>query len=460
MQTSTSNSREEMQQVLADIRRRSSEWLSQVPQKPGFRTYGKVSQVLGTLIEASMPPVEIGELCHLLNADAPDAPMMAEVVGFTEKAAILSALSPLEGVSTRTMIHPLRSMHEVEVGDHLFGCVLDGFGRFQFRASAARGVTATWRDTVPVIRDAPSATERPRIATPLPTGVRAIDAFLTLGRGQRVGLFAGAGCGKTTLMAAMARGCGADAIVFGLIGERGRELNEFLQHELDDELIRKTIVVCATSDRTSMERARAAFTATAIAESFRARGKNVLLLVDSLTRFARAQREIGLAIGEPPTRGGFTPSVYTMLPRLIERAGSVPNGSITAVYTVLLDGEAVSDPIGDEARSLLDGHIVLTRKLAEQGHYPAIDVLASISRVMSNVATREHMQLAAQFRELLGQYQEIELLIRLGEYKAGADALVDRAVSLRPEQLRFLRQDTRERSAFAKTLSTLNSLLE
>jgi type III secretion protein N (ATPase) len=278
-----------------------------------------------------------------------------------------------------------------------------------------------------------------------------------MGEGQRIGVFAGPGCGKTTLMAAIARGCNADAIVFGLVGERGRELNEFLQHELDETLVAKTVVVVATSDRTSMERARAPFTATAIAEALRARGKKVLLLVDSLTRFARAQREIGLAAGEPPARGGFTPSVYTMLPRLIERAGSTPEGSITAMYTVLVDGENPSDPIGDEAKSLLDGHIVLTRKLAEQGHYPAIDVLASISRVMSNVVTSEHRKAALSFRELLARYQEIELLIRLGEYKTGSDPIADRAVSMRQEQLNFLRQDTTTVGAFEQSVRQLMS---
>lgn len=440
---------------LREVRARLGDLDAALPARPGFASQGKVSQVLGTLIEAHMPPVQIGELCHLHNPDLPGQAMLAEVVGFTDRAAILSALSPLEGVSTRTAIEPLRRAHEIEVGDHLFGCVLDGFGRHLFRAPAARENVATWRATAPVMRDAPKATDRPRIATPLATGVRAIDGLLTMGIGQRIGVFAGPGCGKTTLMAAIARGCEADAMVFGLIGERGRELNEFLEHELDEALIKKTVVVCATSDRTSMERARAAFTATAIAEAFRDRGKKVLLLVDSLTRFARAQREIGLAAGEPPARGGFTPSVYTMLPRLIERAGGTPKGSITAMYTVLVDGESTSDPIGDEAKSLLDGHILLTRKLAEQGHYPAIDVLASISRVMSNVTTREHRKAASHFRELMARYQEMELLIRLGEYKAGSDPVADRAVQLRPDQLAFLRQDTSTSADYDATLDEL-----
>ncbi|RZI42205.1 FliI/YscN family ATPase [Herbaspirillum sp. HC18] len=443
---------------LAAIRTRMPQWLDSLPATPGFSSHGKVSQVLGTLIEAHMPPVQIAELCHLHDPAKPGQPMLAEVVGFTDKSAILSALSPLEGVSNRTVIEPLRRAHSVEAGDHLLGCVLDGFGRQLFRAPAAKDNVSTWRETVPVIRAAPVATDRPRISTALPTGVRAIDGMITMGVGQRIGVFAGPGCGKTTLMAAIARGCKAEAIIFGLIGERGRELNEFLQHELDEELVKKTIIVVATSDRTSMERARAAFTATAIAEAFRARGKRVLLLIDSLTRFARAQREIGLAAGEPPARGGFTPSVYTMLPRLIERAGSTPDGSITAMYTVLVDGDNSSDPIGDEAKSLLDGHILLTKKLAEQGHYPAIDVLASISRIMGNVTTREHRKHAVRFRELLARYQEMELLIRLGEYKSGTDPIADRAVELRSEQLAFLRQDTSRSADFKESLKKLEEL--
>jgi type III secretion protein N (ATPase) len=445
--------------ALAGLPQRLEQWLQALPAKPGMLSYGKVSQVMGTLIEARMPPVQIGELCHLHNPSDARAVMLAEVVGFNGPAAVLSALSPLEGVSNQTIIEPLRKMHSVEAGDHLFGGVLDGFGRLLFRAPAAASLQSSWRETVPVIRAAPNATDRPRIETPLATGVRAIDGLLTMGVGQRIGVFAGPGCGKTTLMAAIARGCQADAIIFGLIGERGRELNEFLQHELDEELVKKTIIVCATSDRTSMERARAAFTATAIAEAFRARGKKVLLLIDSLTRFARAQREIGLAAGEPPARGGFTPSVYTMLPRLIERAGNLADGSITAMYTVLVDGESTSDPIGDEAKSLLDGHILLTRKLAEQGHYPAIDVLASISRVMSNVTTREQRKSAAHFRELLASYQEMELLIRLGEYQSGHDALADKAVRLRSLQQGFLRQDTSGSDDFHATLQRMEALL-
>ncbi|NHZ32685.1 FliI/YscN family ATPase [Massilia rubra] len=442
---------------LAQLAAQAPSWLAALPAAPGLQRFGRVAQVLGTLIEAHMPPARIGELCHLHSPGA--QPMLAEVIGFSEQATLLSGLSPLEGVSRSTLIEPLGGVHTVDSGEHLFGSVLDGFGRVLFRSPHAPPLRpGAWRETVPVVREAPAAVDRPRIATALPTGVRAIDGLLTLGRGQRVGVFAGPGCGKTTLMAAVARGCQADAIVFGLIGERGRELNEFLDHELDPELVAKTIIVCATSDRTSMERSRAAFTATAIAEGFRARGKQVLLLVDSLTRFARAQREIGLAAGEPPARGGFTPSVYTMLPRLVERAGATAEGAITAMYTVLVDGESASDPIGDEAKSLLDGHILLSKKLAEQGHYPAIDILASISRTMGNVTDGAHRKAALRFRALQSRYQEMELLIRLGEYRSGGDPLADQAVALRQAQTDFLRQDTSGQTPFAQTLERLAAL--
>ncbi len=441
----------------------AAELSAELPHAPGTQVWGRVVQVIGTLIEARMPSVKVGELCQLLLDDdrrqAPSAAStLAEVVGFTDSSTLLASLSPLEGVSNRTRVLPLRRRLSVNVGPHLLGAVLNGFGQIEHRAIPVREDVEPWSQDVDVVRDAPAAFDRPRIQEPMPTGIRAIDGLLTLGVGQRIGVFASAGCGKTTLMASIARGCSADVIVFGLIGERGRELNEFLQHELDQELVRRTVIVCATSDRTSMERSRAAFTATAIAEGFRDRGQRVLLLIDSLTRLARAQREIGLATGEPPARGGYTPSVYTLLPRLIERAGNSKKGSITALYTVLLEGENTADPIGDEARSLLDGHIVLSRKLAEQNHYPAVDVLASISRTMSNVAQATHVKSAAVVRRLMSRYQDMELLIRLGEYKEGVDAVTDRAVRDRPAQLAYLQQSTREQNPYSDSLTKLARL--
>lgn len=415
---------------------------------------GRVSQVLGTLIEGRVPGARIGELCELLTPGRPDAPMLAEIVGFSERSVLLSALSALDGVSPRTEIRPLGRVHSISVGPHLFGRVLDGFGRPLDNKPLEQGDGPG----AAVIRDAPAPTDRPRIVDPLPTGVRAVDGLITLGQGQRVGVFAGPGCGKTTLLAAIARGAGTDAVVFGLIGERGRELREFLEKELDPSLVAKSVLICATSDRTSMERARAAFTATAVAEGLRDRGMRVLLLIDSLTRFARAQREIGLAAGEPPTRGGFPPSVYTLLPRLIERAGNTGAGSITAIYTVLAEADGPSDPIGDEAKSLLDGHIVLSRKLAEQGHYPAIDVLASLSRIMDSVVPGEHIAAARRCRELLARHKELELLIRLGEYRPGNDPVADLAVRLHPDLMALLRQNTHRGADFAATVAELDRI--
>ncbi|MCW7536980.1 FliI/YscN family ATPase [Aquabacterium sp. A7-Y] len=437
------------------------QWLGRLPQRPGVRSWGRVTEVVGTLIEARMPPVRIGEVCEIVEDAGARQRVLAEVVGFTSEATLLSSLSPIEGLSNRSLVVPTGRAHSVECGPHLLGCVLDGFGRLKFRVPGCNGdAEGGWRESVPVVREAPAATDKPRIHKPLDTGVRSIDGLLTVGEGQRLGIFAGAGCGKTTLMAAIARGCRADVVVFALIGERGRELNEFLEHELDPSIVARTIIVCATSDRTSMERSRAAFTATAIAESFRSRGQSVLLLVDSLTRFARAQREIGLAAGEPLARGGFTPSVYTMLPRLIERAGATREGAITAMYTVLVEGDSMSDPIGDEARSLLDGHIFLNRKLAEQGHYPAVDVLASISRTMGNVVSPEHRSAAARFRKLMADYQELELLIRLGEYKPGQDPAADAAVQSRPQQLEFLRQDCRHLTPYPESVAALQAIAQ
>lgn len=418
---------------------------------------GRVSKVLGTLIEGSVPHASIGELCDIFHPVAPEIVLRCEVVGFTEASVLLSPLVAIEGVSSAYLIRPLRRAHSIVVGPALLGRVLDGFGEpLDGRAALqADGVAAITRA---VMAEAPAPTTRPRILQPFPTGVRAIDTLLSLGCGQRVGVFASPGCGKTTLLAAMARGSEVDAVVVALIGERGRELREFTEHEFDAALLRKTVIVCATSDRTSIERVRAAFTAMTVAEGLRAQGLRVLLMVDSLTRLARAQREIGLAAGEPPARAGYPPSVYALLPRLIERAGNVEDGSITALFTVLLDGDIRSDPISEEAVSLLDGHIVLARKLAEQGHYPAIDVLSSLSRVMSNLVERAHMAAAMQVRDVLAKYREIELLLRLGEYRRGLDPETDRVVERHPQVLALLRQDTRQPAAIQESVRQLLEL--
>ncbi|WP_437883229.1 FliI/YscN family ATPase [Pseudomonas sp. LRF_L74] len=422
------------------------------------RASGRVTAVSGILLECQVPAAKVGDLCEVAKADGSE--ILAEIVGFTRDCTLLSALGTPDGIQVGAPIRPLGIAHRIGVSEQLLGCVLDGFGRPLLGSQGAFAGPHDARQTLPVICDALPPTQRPRITTPLPTGIRAIDSALLLGEGQRVGLFAGAGCGKTTLMAELARNMGCDVIVFGLIGERGRELREFLDHELDETLRKRSVLVCATSDRSSMERARAAFTATAIAEAYRAKGLKVLLLIDSLTRFARAQREIGIAAGEPLGRGGLPPSVYTLLPQLVERAGMSESASITALYTVLIEQDSMNDPVADEVRSLLDGHIVLSRKLAERGHYPAIDVPASISRVLSNVAGREHQRANNRLRRLMAAYRQVEMLLRLGEYQAGADPVTDCAVQLNGPINAFLQQDLRGPSSLEDTLAALTQLTE
>lgn len=421
------------------------------------RITGSVSGVRGILLECKLPCATVGELCEVRRADG--SQMLAEIVGFTADCTLLSALGTPDGVQVGALVRPLGMAHRVGVDASLLGSVLDGFGRpLSGEGMGAFAAPGDHRPTVPVIAEALPPTQRPRISRALPSGIRAIDSAMLLGEGQRVGVFAGAGCGKTTLLAELARNLDCDIIVFGLIGERGRELREFLDHELDETLRSRSVLVCATSDRSSMERARAAFTATAIAEAFRAEGKKVLLLLDSLTRFARAQREIGIAAGEPLGRGGLPPSVYTLLPRLVERAGMSEQGSITALYTVLIEQDSMNDPVADEVRSLLDGHIVLARKLAERGHYPAIDVAASLSRTMNNVCDLRQQQANNRLRQLLAAYKQVEMLLRLGEYQPGADPVTDCAVQLNDAINAFLRQDLREPVALPHTVESLVQL--
>lgn len=436
-------------------------WFSQQQQRlrrpDAVSVYGRITGISGILLECSLPRARIGDLCRI-ERDAEES-VMAEVVGFNPQHTLLSALGPLDGIAQGARVTPLYLPHSICVSEALLGCVLDGFGRpIDGQGVGAFALPGEAEQTIPVLGDAPPPTARPRISTPLPTGVRAIDGMLTIGVGQRVGVFAGAGCGKTTLLAELARNAPCDAIVFGLIGERGRELREFLDHELDEELRSRTVLICSTSDRSSMERARAAFTATAIAEAFREQGKSVLLILDSLTRFARAQREIGLALGEPPGRGGLPPSVYTLLPGLLERAGQTEKGAITALYSVLIEADSMNDPVADEVRSLIDGHIVLSRRLAERGHYPAIDVLTSLSRTMSNVVEREQMQNATQLRRMMAAWQQVEMLIRLGEYQPGHDAMTDAAVEAQPVINGYLRQATRAPSDWETTLHHLSEV--
>ena len=412
---------------------------------------GRVSRAVGMLIDATGIQAHVGELCELTTPGEP--PLLAEVVGFSNNTAILTPLGPTTGISTLTEVIPSGRGHVCPVGAGLLGRVLDALG------APMDGLGPLDVHThLPVHREPLNPLVRRMIEQPLATGIRAVDGLLTLGEGQRVGVFSPPGVGKSTLLGMLARGSTADVNVIALIGERGREVKEFIEHSLGPEGLARSVMVVSTSDRPPMERIKSAYVATTIAEHFRDQGKKVLLLVDSLTRFARAQREIGLASGEPPTRRSYPPSVFSMLPQLLERAGQGRTGSITAVYSVLTEGDEENDPIAEEVRSILDGHIVLSRKLASANQYPAIDVLASVSRVMGQVATPEHKAAASQLRSLLAKYQELELLIQIGEYKSGADALADRAIEARASVLAFLNQAPESRVDFERTVAALGRL--
>lgn len=409
---------------------------------------GRVSKAVGMLIDASGIQAHVGELCELVTPGEP--PLLAEVVGFHHNTAILTPLGPTTGISALTEVVPTGRGHVCPVGVGLLGRVLNALGD----PIDEHGPLATLAQ-MPVHREPVSPLARRMIEAPLATGIRAVDGLLTLGEGQRVGVFSPPGVGKSTLLGMLARGSQADVNVIALIGERGREVKEFIEHSLGPEGLAKSVLVVSTSDRPPMERIKSAYVATTIAEHFRDQGRRVLLLMDSLTRFARAQREIGLASGEPPTRRSYPPSIFSMLPQLLERAGQGRAGSITAIYSVLTEGDEENDPIAEEVRSILDGHIVLSRKLASANHYPAIDVLASISRVMPLVASRTHRDAAAAFRGLLAKYQEMELLVQIGEYRAGSDAQADRAIAARPTMLDFLRQAPEAAQPFEKTVAQL-----
>lgn len=421
---------------------------------PTLRIKGRVMQVTGTIIKAVVPAVKVGEVCILRNPGE-DFEMKGEVVGLSRDAALLTPIGDMFGISTATEVVPTGRAHMVPVGPGLLGRVLDGLGHPMDEAECGPLEASKF---YPVFADAPDPLKRRIIDRPLELGVRALDGLLTCGEGQRLGIFAAAGGGKSTLMGMLVKGAAVDVTVVALIGERGREVREFLEHELGPEGRRKSVIVCATSDKSSMERAKAAYVATAIAEYFRDQGMRVLFLMDSVTRFARAQREIGLAAGEPPTRRGYPPSVFATLPKLMERVGMNEHGSITALYTVLVEGDDMTEPVADETRSILDGHVVLSRKLASANHYPAIDVLASTSRVMNSVVTSTHKRAAGRIRELLAKYQEVELLVKIGEYKRGVDASTDEAIEKNGAILEFLRQRTSERSSLDDALARMQTL--
>jgi type III secretion protein N (ATPase) len=412
---------------------------------------GRVAEARGTLIRVAGIDARIGELCELRLSDG--RAQMAEVTGLADECALLMPHGELDGLSLGARVIPLRHGHRVPVGDALLGRVLDGFGA----PIDGRGAldTKTWR---PVQATSPAALERAPVSQPFETGVRSIDALMTLGQGQRIGVFAPAGVGKSTLAGMLVRAADVDVCVVALVGERGREVGEFVRHTLGPDGMARSVVVAATSDSPAAERAKAGFVATTIAESFRDRGQRVLLVMDSVTRLARALREIGLACGEPPTRRGFPPSVFAVLPRLLERAGNAATGSITALYTVLVEGDDDSDPIAEEVRSILDGHIILSRAIAQTPQYPAIDVLTSLSRLMPAVASNAQQAAAHRIRSLIARHREIELLIRVGEYRAGSDPLADEAIAKLPDIQAFLNQAPEDPQSASASLRRLMEL--
>ena len=414
-------------------------------------TKGKVLQVVGSMIKAYVPGVKIGELCTLHNPnDQSDA--LAEVVGFEQDAALLTPLGEVNGISSSTQVIPSGRTHSVPVGMGLLGRVLDGLGNVSDADTKGPFEPETY---YPVYADPPPPMTRKPIDTPISLGLRALDGLLTCGEGQRLGIFAAAGGGKSTLLAQIIRNTEAEVTILALIGERGREVREFVEKDLGEEGLKHSVLVIATSDRSSTERLKAAYVATSVAEYFRDKGKKVLLLMDSVTRFGRAQREIGLAAGEPPTRRGFPPSVFATLPKLMERAGNSSKGSITALYTVLVEGDDMTEPIADETRSILDGHIILSRKLAQMNHYPAIDILASVSRCQTAIIPKDHKAAAAKLRSLLAKYAEVELLLKIGEYKKGTDPETDEAVAKNGAVNAFLRQGLDEKPVYDDTIAKL-----
>ncbi len=424
----------------------------ELADKNYYRHMGKVVKIVGLTIESVGPNAKLSDLCRIIIDKNKDISIMAEVVGFRDKRLLLMPYESVEGLGVGCIVentgHPL----SVCVGNEMLGHTLDGMGR------PTDVEELVLREEYPVDAAPPDPMAREIIDEVLPLGVKAVDGLITVGKGQRIGIFAGSGVGKSTLLGMFARNTRADINVIALIGERGREVREFIERDMGEEGMRRSVVVVATSDRPALLRRNAAKTATAIAEYFRDQGKDVLLMMDSLTRFSMAQREIGLASGEPPVTRGYPPSVYSEMPKLLERAGNSDKGSITGLYTVLVDGDDFNEPITDTARSILDGHIMLDRKLAHRNHYPAIDVLQSISRVMSSIAQKGHKEAAGKLKNVLATYQEAEDLINIGAYKNGSNKNIDYAIEKIDEVNGFLLQETHDKFTFEEILDMMEQI--
>ena len=417
--------------------------------KTYIKRLGRVSQVVGLTIESVGPDVSIGDLCQI-RANKHSEPIRAEVVGFKDSHILLMPLGNMGGIGPGSIVEAMDEPLSIRISDALLGRVLNGLGLpMDGKGDLTEG------ELFPIFNMPPNPLVRNRIHQPLPLGVKAIDGLLTIGKGQRIGIFAGSGVGKSTLMGMIARNTRADVNVISLVGERGREVREFLEKDLGEEGLQRSVLVIATSDQPALVRIKCAEVATAIAEYFRNQGKDVLLLMDSLTRFAMAQREVGLAVGEPPVSRGYTPSVFAVMPRLLERAGNSDKGSITGMYTVLVDGDDMTEPVTDTARGILDGHIVLNRKIANKNHYPAIDVLASVSRVMGDVVTKTHRAAANEMKKSMAVYADAEDLINIGAYVAGSNPEIDDAIAKHPGVDGFLRQAVEEKFEFNDVVGKL-----
>ncbi|MCR4656222.1 MAG: flagellar protein export ATPase FliI [Lachnospiraceae bacterium] len=422
--------------------------------KTYFKRLGKVVNVVGLTIESIGPDAKLNDMCRIIIDSSTGRYVNAEVVGFKDNRTLLMPYDVTEGIGYGCIVENTGEPLTVSVGEELLGLTLDGLGRL------SDGTRINTGKSYPIDANPPDPMDREIIRDPLPLGVKAVDGILTIGKGQRIGIFAGSGVGKSTLLGMFARNTKADINVIALIGERGREVREFIERDMGEEGMKRSIVVCATSDKPALVRKKAPMTATAIAEYFRDQGKDVLLMMDSLTRFSMAQREIGLASGEPPVTRGYPPSVYAELPKLLERAGNSDKGSITGLYTVLVDGDDFNEPITDTARGILDGHIVLNRKLAHKNHYPAIDILASISRCMSQVATKEHKAAAGRLKNVLATYNEAEDLINIGAYKAGSNPGIDFAISKIDKVNEYLCQEVDSKFQFDNEIELLETIFD
>lgn len=429
-------------------------YITAIDKADTYKWYGKVLRVIGLMIESQGPAANIGEVCFIYASSTKDKPILAEVVGFSNERIILMPYAEVNEIGPGCLVEATGKSLTVKVGRGLIGKVIDSLGRNLDQSELPSGLSDYLTERLP-----PNPMSRPSIKEPIQVGVKAIDSLLTVGRGQRIGIFAGSGVGKSTLLGMIARNSDADINVIALLGERGREVRDFIESDLGEEGLKKSIVVAATSDQPALMRIKGAYTATSICEYFRDQGYHVNLLMDSVTRIAMAQREVGLATGEPPTTKGYTPSVFATLPKLLERTGTSAKGTITAFYTVLVDGDDMNEPIADTVRGILDGHFVLDRKLAEQGQFPAINILKSISRIMNSIVDDKHKAIAQQLRSLLAAYERNSELIQIGAYKRGTDPEIDKAILYYPKIQSFLKQDIHEYETLESSIEKMQMLL-